>query len=244
MPVYYIQSQQVSNQKIEIEGPLAHHLGDSLRIKIQETLELVDEHQRAYRVLVTGITTGKISVEILRIKEPPEQRPVQIVLAQAMLKRARMEWLIQKATELGVTRIWPMVSERTVVRPPSRRETHQNKRWTTIAMEAAQQSDRLSVPEILPSIDYRDISKIEMDSDLKILLWEEEKNTQMRDCMEGQSGVRSVLLVVGPEGGLSSNETSFLSGRGFKVASLGKRVLRSETAALAALSILQYELTL
>ena len=242
MPIYFIQSSQIEGSHIQIEGPLAHHIRDVLRARVGETLEVVDEYRRRYRVAIEGVTSERIRAEILTVEEPKRLSGLELVLAQAILKRSKMDWLIQKATELGVSKIQPLVTERGVVRPQKDRTIHHRDRWWRIAKEAAQQCGCVRIPDVEIPGDFQDVLDAGTDADLKIILWEKEQDLSLRSAVSGDSPIGSVFLIVGPEGGFSSQEMDLARKKGFRAVSLGDRILRAETAGIAAVSILQYEL--
>ena len=153
-----------------------------------------------------------------------------------------MDWVVQKATELGVSKVLPLMTERTVPKPFTDRLLNQHDRWRKIAREAAQQCARLEIPKIESPTDFSKLCHSPPDADLKIVVWEEEREHPLRSSIAATRSIRSLLLVVGPEGGFSGNEIDQARSAGFRIASLGRRVLRAETASLATLAILQYEL--
>lgn len=242
MPVYFIQSKQISGQQIHITGELAHHLRNVLRFKQGETLDVVDENRKRYRITLNDLTPHQLKAHILAVSEPKGLPSVEILLAQALLKGPKMDWVIQKATELGISRFLPIKSERTVVRPSQNRASHQRERWSKIAREASQQSGRLDVPQVEDLIDFPQLCYRPLKVDLKLMPWEGAGGHPLRSLFPVDRKIRSVLLVIGPEGGFSKNEVDLAQKTGFTIISLGQRILRSETASLASLTILQYEL--
>jgi 16S rRNA (uracil1498-N3)-methyltransferase len=242
MPVYFIHSKQITGPRVEITGELAHHLRDVLRYRVGDTLAVVDEHQRRYRLSLDEIDRRRIVGRILHAEERRPSLFPELSLAQALLKKSPMEWVLQKATELGVARFLPTVTERTVVRPSEGRSTRQQDRWARIALEAAQQCGRPDVPEVAPTIDLPGLCESPPKADLRLALWEEERERSLRSVLRLHPPVHSVLILVGPEGGILSKKMELLRSAGFVPVSLGDRILRAETAALAALAVIQYEL--
>ena len=241
MPVYFIQSTQVSGQQIQITGELAHHLGKVLRLKTGEAL-VVDENRRRYQVALNKVSADEILAQILSIQDSENGSPFKIILAQALLKNPKMDWVIQKATELGMSELVPVVTEHTVVRPSKDRSAHQQKRWSKIAKEASQQSNRVELPKVSSMVSFTDLCNQFFPVDLKLIFWEGEPEAPIHTHLQSYPKIRSVLMVVGPEGGFSPHELNQALKAGFKPTSLGKRTLRAETASLAALTVLQYEL--
>jgi 16S rRNA (uracil1498-N3)-methyltransferase len=151
-----------------------------------------------------------------------------------------MDWVVEKATELGVRTIVPFLSSYTVPRLDTQKIEKRRSRWKKIALSAAKQSGRTRVPEILELRDFENLIRQPWPCDVKLLFWERESMRGIRGVKEGWERLDSVLLVVGAEGGFSSEEVDQALRHGFRAIRLGKRVLRTETAALAALSIVQF----
>lgn len=242
MAIYFVQSSQIFGQKIELSGDLSHHLRDVLRLSSGETLDVVDEHRRRYHVALDAVSSKALTVQILSVQDPPSSPKLEIVLAQAVLKRPKMDLVIQKATELGVCKLHPLFTERTVVRPPLTREAHQRGRWQKIEQEASGQCGRVDIPTIECPLDYSSWIQRDFSIDLKLILWELEIAQTLSSCLRVDQRIRAVLLVEGAEGGWTSREVGQAKEAGFQVVSLGKRILRAETASISAISILQYEL--
>jgi 16S rRNA (uracil1498-N3)-methyltransferase len=168
---------------------------------------------------------------------------VRITLAQALPKGDKMEFIVQKATELGAARVIPFRSSRTIPRRTEERAAKRLERWRRIAAEAAEQCGRGDVPEIAETVSYAEALGMARPGSVKILFWESETEHSVREILKTEE-VRSskeFFLVVGPEGGLSGEEAQTAREAGFLTASLGRLVLRVETAALAILAIFQYE---
>jgi 16S rRNA (uracil1498-N3)-methyltransferase len=257
MPVYFIQSRSIQGGRVTLSGELAHHLGSVLRARSGETVDLVDESRIRYRALLEQITKKKILGKILQ-REEPEWRPgPAIALAQAILKGDKMTWVIQKATELGVDSILPVVTERTIARPRDEREVRQRDRWQKIAAEAAQQCGRLEYPTIEKQVSFEELLKNPPEASLKLLPWEGEHAQSLKPVLaefrvrghrpssiqdSRDPGSDSIVFVIGPEGGFSIHEIEKARAAGWLSVSLGPRILRADTAGAALLAILHYAL--
>lgn len=244
MPVYFIRSEQIDNGKIEIRGNLAHHLRDVLRYQEGETLRLVDERPKGYLVKMVERLPDRLVLEILQEESRPKQSLPALRLGIGLLKGEKMEWVLQKATELGGARISPLRTARTTVAPKSERLQRQHERWMKIASEAAQQSGRWEIPQIDPPSHLEAFLTETASYDFKLMFWEEAPPEPLRPALESalkSSGAQGALLI-GPEGGWEASEVDQARLQGYAILSLGGRTLRAETAALAALSIVQYEL--
>lgn len=242
MPVYFIQSRSVQDDRITLTGELAHHLRDVLRCRPGETLDLADEKRNRYHVSVDQITKQQIRAKILQKDAPSAQPAFPVTLAQAILKGKKMDWVIQKSAELGVTTLMPIVTERTIARPKSERESHQTERWQAIAQEAAQQCGRLDIPDIKPVAALDDLLKNPPEASMKLVPWELEQGLSLKSVLQNLKNEKSVAILIGPEGGFSPREIEKARKAGWISVSLGPRILRAETAGMAVLAILEYEL--
>jgi 16S rRNA (uracil1498-N3)-methyltransferase len=221
-----------------------HHLSHVLRLMPGDRVIVADPRGReaeATLVLVTADSvTADVDAPILRPRAP------RIVLAPGLSRRERMEMTIQKATEIGVEEIWPIVTERCVVRLDDERAERRTQRWRRIAEEAAKQSQRAEVPVVREPMTISELASESGRFDIVLVPWEEETSEgpgigQVLD-EAGATPETTVLLVIGPEGGLTAQEIDALSAMGAGVVTLGSTVLRTETAAIVALALTAYEL--
>lgn len=244
MPVYFIRSEQVHQGKIEIDGDLAHHLRDVLRCREGETLLLVDKQPRRYQAKIIERPPARLIFEILKEETPPRNRPPALRLGLGLLKGEKMEWVFQKATELGAMRISPLQTARTTVAPKAERTERQRERWMKIALEAAQQSGRWEAPQVDPPSDFKTFLAESAPYDFKLIFWEGAAPAPLRPRLREalHSPAAQGALLIGPEGGLEKSEVDAAVEKGYDLLSLGPRILRAETAVIAALSIIQYEL--
>jgi 16S rRNA (uracil1498-N3)-methyltransferase len=168
---------------------------------------------------------------------PQGEFPLRIMLGQALLKGDRMKFVIQKATELGVEKIIPLLTSRSVPVVEGERESLRRERWRRIAQEAAKQCGRSVVPEVEAIHELADF--FAQGEGARVMLWEDEP-TPLREVAKKIDPGRGITLLIGPEGGFSEAEVSAAQDQGFLVAGLGQRVLRAETATLSVLSIIQH----
>lgn len=214
-----------------------HYLRTVLRLAPGETLELFDGLGARWEArLAAGPEGGRLA---LGARHAAEERPLDVWLAQALAKGDKLELVIQKATELGATRILPFAAARSVVRLDEERGQGKAERWRRIAQEAARQCGRADVPVVDAPLRLPEL--------LAVLGEEPERSGLLLDPAEGAlrlgqaaRGAARLALVIGPEGGLAPDEISRLRGAGLTPVSLGPLVLRTETAGLAALSVLQH----
>ena len=152
-----------------------------------------------------------------------------------------MDWMIQKATELGVQAIVPVITDRTIARVKSERREHQKERWKKIALEAAQQCGRNDIPSIAPVVPLSDFFRNDSEATLKLILWEQELHRSLKHELADRLTDSPIMAMIGPEGGFAPEEIERAREQGWTSVSIGSRVLRAETAGLVVLSILQYE---
>ena len=221
---------EVSGKRASLTGAHADHLARVLRARVGNEFDIV-ANGVLHRGRVAEIRDRRVEFELGEVIAP-ENVPVQLTLVLAIFKFDRMEWAIEKCTELGASRIVPVVASRTDAHlasaAPKRVE-----RWRRIALQASEQSRRRSPPEIPNPIRLRDI--VAVSAKLKIVLSEAEDQCQLREIH--LAGEDEVLLAIGPEGGWTGEELEMFEKQGWLAASLGPTILRAETAAMAATAI-------
>ena len=245
------------NQEVMIEGPLL----EALRFqggRVGRLVTLTDAGAKDFRGRVLHLSATKAEILIVDRFPSPTESPVDIVLLQALPERERMEWIIQKTTELGISTIISFKSARSI--SLEEREAKQKKahRWQEIAVKAVQQSRRAKVPKIEPYRSFIESLEFCKEDVLKILLWEKEGES-LRDALKkysalnppfgkgGEGGFKTnrpgrIYIMIGPEGGFTGEEVKLAKRHGFIPVKLGQRILRTETAAITLIGILQYEL--
>lgn len=242
MPVFFIQSNRIANHTVTIDGPLLSHLSKSLRIREGESIWVGDERRIRYRVRIDRLDLKSLQASILETIEGPPAPSAQIVLAQAILKGDRMNWVIQKATELGVARIIPLLTSRVIARPPAGRGRTTRERWQRVAVDAAQQSEQWAYPKVTQPITLSELFEHVSHAARRCALLERSGEHSLDSLSIDHTFQGAIALVVGPEGGWTQEETRELLDQHFQSITLGKSILRSETAPLVALSILQHKL--
>lgn len=213
-----------------------------LRLKKNDHLVVFDGQGHEYQAMIRQIKSNHTVVEILK-KYRPQDRPVHITLSQALPKAGKMDFIIQKATELGVDRIVPFQSARSVSRPMDDKKRQKESRWRKIAVEAARQCGRADVPVISPCVDFPEMINSESSRGLRIIFWEEETRSGLKEVLRNDPTelLKELFVVVGPEGGFLKEEIDQAKKAGFRSVSLGRQILRVETAVLAILTVIQYE---
>lgn len=241
MPVFFIAEPHIVQGTLTITGPLLDHLRKSLRVTIGEKLWVGDGRRRRYFIQVRAMTPRELKGHVLEEQEGPRLRHPRVILAQAILKGDRMDWAIQKATELGVASLVPIISERVIARPRIERLGHQQERWQRIAFEAAQQAERWDVPEVHAPTDLVPWLRSASGA-VKVILSERSDGGSLDTFSWPNDADSRILILIGPEGGWTATEREVAYASGFTSVSLGTRILRAETAAVAALAIIQSRL--
>jgi len=218
------------------------YIKDVLRLKKGDELILFDGAGHEYSTVIRDFYSRNVCLDIIR-KETILLPDTHITLAQSLPKGGKMEMIIQKSTELGASRIVPFISSRSIPRLTGSRATAKAARWRKIAIEASRQCGRGNVPEVSEIVSFDEMLSTPDRHTLRIILWEAEQELRIREILtdEKHAGVDSFFIVIGPEGGFSWEEIEKARQCGFISASLGRLILRTETAPLAVLSILQYE---
>jgi 16S rRNA (uracil1498-N3)-methyltransferase len=242
MSTFFVNPDAITATTIRITGDLHHHLRDSLRVHQGNSLTLNNGCGTRYRVEVTSVTSQTIDSRIIDQESEPARKTSPIVLGQTLIKADKMEWVIQKATELGVATLVPIHSAHSVIKPNIERMEHQRSRWERIARDAAQQSERWTIPTIADPLDLAGICRDYNSAPVKGILVERSSGSSLTSIRLSPYPDHTIVVLVGPEGGWTQDELRLAEGHGFLSLTLGPRILRAETAAIAALSILQSRL--
>jgi 16S rRNA (uracil1498-N3)-methyltransferase len=242
MPVFFITAEQVRNGTVTITGPLCDHLRASLRLQIGEAIWVGDDRRRRYLIRVSGIDRRSLRGHILEERAGAPAVNPSIIAGQALIKGDRMDWVIQKSTELGVAALTPLVASHTIVRPHTTRLAAQRERWQRIALEAAQQAERWDIPLVEAPCSCTEFFERQGSRSLKLILSERADGQSLSSMALPTGPDNHIVIAVGPEGGWTAEEIRTALDSGFAPITLGKRILRAETATLAALSVLQSRL--
>lgn len=221
-------------QQITLEQDLSHQIIRVLRLQINDQIYLFNNSGNEYKAIITNIARNAVTVLINDVSDASLESPCKINLGQVLGKGEKMDFIIQKATEMGVHSITPLFSEFAVKKNIAERSVTKLEHWQRIAIAACCQCWRNIVPKINPAQDV--FAWIEQNNDpLKLLLSTHVQAKHLLDL----NAATSISILVGPEGGFSEDEIAFANANGFQHISLGPRILRTETAALATLAILQ-----
>ncbi len=210
------------------------HITKVLRLKPGDRITVFDEECFEYHGVISNIYSGTIELCVDDFRSVETESPLELNLFQAILKGSRMDGVIRQTTQLGVSGIFPVISERTQVR-----KTDKADRWNKIALESIKQCGRSNAPIVSQPIDFSTSLKTRSKSELKIV-FHEKHNELLCDYMNSRSAeVKSINVLIGPEGGFSDAEVSSAEENGYNALGLGKRILRAETASVVSLALLQ-----
>ena len=231
-------------EEIVITGGDAHHLAHVMRTQIGDVITVVDAEGQAAEMVVTALTRDAVHFRMQRVL-PAETAGREVILVQALLKGEKMDFIVQKAVELGAVCMCPIVTEHVVVRYDVKKAAAKAARWQKIADEAAKQCGRRSLMTVAPIVSLaellQDPAYIGAADTVTVFCYEQEERQSMRTVLRGTEA-RRVTLIVGAEGGFSPAEAAAVTAAGGQSVSLGHRILRAETASLTALAVTQYEL--
>jgi len=239
MPRFFCASQDVSAGKIIISNKeQVHHIRDVLRLKVKEGATICDETGREFDCLVEAIS-DKITLKIVKTSGLDTQRQkVNITVGCAIPKKSKFDDIVDKLTQLGVTKIIPLLTERVIVKWDARKRASQQKRWEKIALNAAQQSQRSILPIIEPVKKIEEVLKESAGYDLKLIPVLIDERKPLRDIL-AQASPKNILILIGPEGDFTPDEVALAKAKGFVSVTLGDNVLRVDTAAIAVVSYLR-----
>jgi 16S rRNA (uracil1498-N3)-methyltransferase len=235
---FYLLPEKFSTTTAVISGDESHHLRKVLRLRVGDYVKVFDGIGHEWLATIEGFSGQDVSLKLHKLFEIASESPLSITLAQGLIKGDRFDWLIQKAVELGVSKIQPLISEHTDFQGAKGIEKRLE-RWERIALEATKQSRRSFLTAVLPPVEWS-ILITQIKSPV-IFFAERGANPLSQVIRElKQQTINSITLIVGSEGGWSSEELTQGTKSGFYLASLGKRILRAETAAVTAVALIQH----
>ena len=240
---FFVSPEQIDEQFVTIWGNDVNHIKNVLRMKAGEELLVSNGLDRDYFCQIETITDEEIKAKILQEDFEGPERPTERYLFQGLPKADKMELIIQKAVELGVKEIIPVATKRCVVKLDDKKEASKLKRWQAISESAAKQSRSMIIPEISPVMTFKEAINRASTFDMGIIPYENFKDMdETRNILKGVGKAMKIGIFIGPEGGFEESEIQYAMDNGIKPISLGKRILRTETAGLAILSVLMFRI--
>ena len=226
--------------EMSIQGQDAHHISRVLRLQVGDSIVVVASDGSAGIAEINSILADKVVLALQETIVEDKEAPVNVYLAQGLPKSDKMDYIVQKAVELGIKGIYPMDAEHSVVQYDQVKKNKRLERWQKIAVEAAKQCGRAVIPIIEPIRSLAAILK-PLDAETVVLMLYEGQTAQGLKQALAEQHAKNYLLLVGPEGGFSTKEVALCQSHGACIVTLGPRILRTETAALAGVSIVMYE---
>ena len=242
MSTFFIKNSQIEGNTATIIGSDAKHIKNVLRYKIGDELDICDENEKIYLTRIASISSNEVSLYIIEEKNKNTESPVNIALFQGLPKADKMELIIQKATELGVSEIIPVEMERSIVKIDIKDQQKKIERWNKIAYEASKQCGRQKIPKVQNVDNLKNIIEKFSKYDIVLLPYEREYTQNLKQSLNKYTGLKNIAIIIGPEGGFSENEIALLNHSNVEMVTLGPRILRTETAGIATLAMLSYEI--
>jgi 16S rRNA (uracil1498-N3)-methyltransferase len=240
MARFFVPKKNLGDQHGIIDGPELLHLRKVLRLVVGDRITVFDDAGWEHDAVIRALSDEQGEIDIVNSYQPARESDVRIILGLGLTKGEKMDFVVEKATELGAHAIVPFTSEFSVPKLDERKIATRAARWEKIALAAVKQCGRTRLPEVLPLCHFEALVSGDWDHALKLFFWEKESAQSLRTAREKRGDAKAVLLVVGPEGGFSAAEAALAQAHGFESVHLGPRILRAETAAIAALSLVQF----
>lgn len=240
MPRFYVEPSQISDNVIRITGSDVNHIRNVLRMKQGEEIVICNGQGKDCYCIISRVSENEILASIESVQETGSELPAKITLFQGLPKQEKMELIIQKAVELGVTEIVPVMTRRVIVKlDDKKKEAKKLERWQAIAEGASKQSGRGIISKIRPVMNYQEAVREAGKLELSLIPYENAKGMDFtREIMHRLKEYKSIGLLIGPEGGFEESEIELAIANKINPITLGRRILRTETAGLAALSMM------
>ena len=240
---FFVTPEQVKEKTIYIEGSDVNHIKNVLRMKIGEELQISDGNNKKYLCEIESMTAEEVCAVILEELHSDTELPSKIYLFQGLPKSDKMELIVQKSVELGAYEIIPVATKRAVGKLDAKKAAKKTERWNSIAEGGAKQSGRNVIPKVKEVMTFKEAVQYAKELDVVLIPYElAEGMEETKQIISSIERGQSVGIFIGPEGGFEAKEVEYALGYGAKAVTLGKRILRTETAGLTALSILMYHL--
>ncbi len=245
MPRFFIDKNDIHGDALTISGEDAKHIIKVLRMREGENITLCDGDGYDYDAKIISTDKAALDVKILSKEKNNTEPEIEITLFQGLPKSGKMEYIIQKCTELGINKIIPCIMERCVVKLNSKEDIKKKtQRYQSIALAAAKQSERGIVPEVKDALTFDEAIESFDGYDFCFVPYENEDGLTLRDILKNADGAKSIAFIIGPEGGISDGEIEKIKEKNIPTVTLGRRILRTETASTAVLSMINYEFLL
>lgn len=236
---FYIPPEQVAEAEPVIQGSDARHIHTVLRLKPGDAIVVFDGRGNEHTARILAVDRKQVRLALSHQRKPATESPVRIALAQGYLKDKKMDQLVRQVVELGVNHFIPFMAHRSVPHPDATRSRTRHLRWQKIALEAVKQCRRSRPMEVEPVLSFQQALALSEPYQLKLFFWEVQGHRLFTDPAQ-RPRPESVFIMIGPEGGFEAREYEAAGRQGFTAVQMGPRILRVETAAVAACALAQY----
>lgn len=246
MPKFFVAQNQIENESIYINGEDVNHIVNVLRLTNDDEISICNKDNNiTYKSKIVKIEKSKVTCKIEEILENNTESNINVTIFQGLPKADKMEYIIQKTTELGVKEIVPVMMKRSIVKLDGKDADKKIERWQKIAEVASKQSGRDAIPSIGKILKVQELANKVSDYDMFIIAYEKENNVTLKQMLKSikinENEKLKIGVLIGPEGGIDETEIDLLKEKGAKIITLGKRILRTETAPITILSNIMYE---
>ena len=237
---FFVDPENFTGDRVILPAATAHQIRNVLRLRAGDAILVLDNSSAEYEVVLRQVDKQQVVGEALAKRPCPNEPSIHLTLYQALMKRDKFEWVLQKGTEIGVSQFVPLVTQRSLVQAVDIKASKQA-RWHKIITEAAEQSHRGCIPDLQPP---QTLAQALTDHAAQpgLIAWEEEDGLTLREALVNRERPSHISLFIGPEGGFATEEVEAAKAAGLQAITLGKRILRAETAALVASALVLHEL--
>lgn len=237
---FFLERERILSEKPTLRGPDVKHVRTVLRLKLGDELFLFDGKGTEYRARITASTSKAVVLSVAEAFPSTSESPVQITIGQGLLKAKKMDSIVRQVTELGIHALIPVMTEWSVPQPKPERWAEKERRWKTISWESLKQCGRSQTPHLASPTSFEALVRASEPYTYKIIFHDSHPGSASALPPEEAEGPGKVIALIGPEGGFSPDEVEMALGAGFRCVSLGPRILKADTAVVAACAILQY----
>ena len=238
----YVPPESLRQSNVTLSPSVAHYIRHVLRLRVGDEITAFDGTGQECLIRLTSVAATHVQGERLALLAPTMLDPKPLILGQALPKGPKMDLIVEKCSELGLTTLVPLHTERTTVREASERLATKMTRWQRIAAAAARQCGRRTLLDVQPPMALRDFCMRYRSAPVKLVCWEEERQQGIRQVLEKLACQSPIVTVIGPEGGLTIHEVEMARTEGFTTVSLGSHLFRTETSAIVLTGIVRYSL--
>lgn len=238
---FFVEKEMIGEIYVTITGEDVNHIKNVLRMKIGEEILISDKNDREYICEISELNQDSVLAKIVDINGTTRELPIKVYLYQGLAKGDKMENIIQKNVELGVYKVIPVAMKRSIMKIDKKKEKNKIDRWNAIANSAAKQSKRGIIPEVSNVLSFREAVDEAKNMDLLLMPYENAEGMRYtKELIENITVGQNVAIFIGPEGGFAPEEVEYAKENGAKEITLGKRILRTETAGMMLMSVLMY----